>query len=382
MPLLDIGPDSARASVEESEGRPAHGGRLIAASRTYDIPLERWLDLSTGISPVSWPVPGVPERVWRDLPQEDDGLVQQASAYYDCLPENLLPVPGSQFAIEALPLLFADQLPQKQKVALPYWGYQEHHYHWRGAGYLPVAYRNSKELMDLVEYTDVSSAVVINPNNPSTETMVTSGLLSVAARLSRKGGLLVVDEAFMDATPAQSLCAAVTGSWPSGLVVLRSVGKFFGLAGMRLGFVVAERSVLAWLNNRLSPWAVSHPARWVGAQVLADQEWQTAQRFRLRAASADHLCMLKTYLPQLDWAGAALFASGFGAYDECARITSVLARQGILVRELSPSLFGEVSSGGQAGIRIGLPAESDQQRLLQALQLFSSGMDVSGNVEK
>ena len=70
------------ANLMSVSERPAHGGRLIAASRLYGIPVEQWLDLSTGVSPVSWPVPSLPEAVWRDLPQDDDRLVEQASLYY------------------------------------------------------------------------------------------------------------------------------------------------------------------------------------------------------------------------------------------------------------------------------------------------------------
>lgn len=376
------------ANLMSVSERPAHGGRLIAASRLYGIPVEQWLDLSTGVSPVSWPVPSLPEAVWRDLPQDDDRLVEQASLYYGCSSEQLLPVPGSQFAIEVLPQILA-QYDQPQKVALPYWGYHEHYYHWLRAGHEPVIYHSSDELEQLVVEGKVAHAVVINPNNPSAEQLDKRSLLTLARLLSQRGGVLLADEAFMDATPERSLCGLGVEDWPQGLVVLRSVGKFFGLAGIRLGFVMAAEWIQALLCERLAPWAVSHPARWVGQQALADKAWQQSQRAFLADASTTHLQLLRQQLPQFKWVANGLFASGFGGREACASIYTALARQGVLVRELSPMSLGSglyesglpglecpgsVPEEFSGGIRVGLPSPANQERLLTALQAISHGL--------
>ena len=69
-----------------------HGGAIGAAARRYGIPAGKWLDLSTGISPWSWPVPALPESVWRCLPEDDDALALAAAACYGCDPTAVLPV--------------------------------------------------------------------------------------------------------------------------------------------------------------------------------------------------------------------------------------------------------------------------------------------------
>ena len=166
-----------------------HGGRLREAAARYKVPVANWLDLSTGISPWSWPVPDVPPRVWQRLPEEEDDLVAIAADYYRCPAPWLLPVPGSQFAIGRLPPLM-----DPGTVALPAWGYREHHNAWRQSGHHCHHYRSADELTALASDGAVDYAVVINPNNPSTETLPADYLLAVSEQLQRRGGCLVVDE--------------------------------------------------------------------------------------------------------------------------------------------------------------------------------------------
>src|SRR5690606_32701627 len=111
--------------------------------------------------------------------------------------------------------------------------------------------------------------LVVNPNNPSGRLIERERLLDWHARLAERGGWLLVDEAFMDCTPEHSL--AVDSQKP-GLIVLRSFGKFFGLAGLRLGFALAEPALLERLAEQLGPWAVSGPARAVATALLADEQ--------------------------------------------------------------------------------------------------------------
>lgn len=348
---------------------PVHGGRLIEAARKYGIALESWLDLSTGISPYAWPVPAIPERVWRDLPQPDDHLPAQAAAYYGCHAESVLAVPGSQFAIEQIPRLLVPA-----RVAIPHWGYQEHGYRWSLAGHQPVTYQTGEELAWLVARRKVEHAVVINPNNPAAECYCPTDLQALAAKLAEYGGQLLVDEAFMDATPAQSCCVAFAGKAPPGLVVLRSVGKFFGLAGLRLGFVVGGTTILNALEGCLSPWAVSHPARWVGGKALSDKAWQQHQRQQLQADARVFLDILQTCLPKLRWASAQLFSTGFGSLDTCSLLQQKLAERGLLTRLVYPAPGGlslvngaASSTANEAAIRFGLPGKANLDRCRDAL---------------
>jgi len=303
-----------------------HGGRLRDAARRYGIPLAEWLDLSTGIAPWPYPLPPVPAEVWQRLPEDDDGLEAAAHSYYGA--ERLLALPGSQAAIQALPTLFSPG-----RVAMPAPLYTEHPAAWRAAGHALVGWDEAADY-----------AVVCNPNNPTGRRHCRDELLGRAARVR----WLVVDEAFLDAEPLESLAGAA-----ENVVVLRSLGKFFGLAGARVGFAFAAPDLLARLQEALGPWAVSHPARWAARLALADRDWQAAQRARLAVAAprlADALRPLG--VPT----GCALFRTV--ATPRAAALYEQLARCGILVRRLdTPSAL--------PSLRLGLPADENQWRRLE-----------------
>ena len=172
-----------------------HGGGLRAAAARYGIPLDDWLDLSTGINPQGWPVPPIPARVWQRLPEPDDGLEAAAAACYGA--KSLLPVAGSQAAIQALPLL---REPGQVGVLSP--SYAEHAHAWRRAGHR-IELLPAESLDAAMDQLDM--LVLVHPNNPTGVRFVPELLLDWRARLAARGGWLVVDEAFMDATPDGSL---------------------------------------------------------------------------------------------------------------------------------------------------------------------------------
>lgn len=327
-----------------------HGGNRIRASAEFGIAPEAWIDLSTGISPWSWPVPPLPEAVWQRLPEEGDELLPCAARYYGCPPHHLMALPGSQYAISRVPGL----LPPAA-VALPHWGYREHHRAWREAGHLPRMYRDAAGLQRLVENGTVTHALVINPNNPGGDLLAPDFLEALAGGLARRAGLLLVDEAFMDPLPHHSLIPRR----PANALVLRSLGKFFGLAGVRLGFMVAAPEWLTRLAERLDPWAVSHPARWIGRLALGDRNWQQIQRRRLLSDSSVWLSQLQALFPGLPWRGTALFASA--ATSKAAVMYRAAARRGLLLRlhdDQDPPL-----------IRLGLPADGERFRTLSILDI-------------
>src|SRR3989338_9632468 len=208
-----------------------HGGRLRRAARQYGIAEADWLDLSTGINPLGWPVPIVPNEVWQRLPQDDDGLQAAAQDYYGT--SKLLAVAGSQAAIQTLPML---RSPAQVAIVAP--GYAEHAHAWQRCGHHVVGMTASEILQ---AGTAAQVAVIVNPNNPTGKLFRPKELLDMHAQLAARGGWLVVDEAFIDATPEHSLASACPRP---GLIVLRSLGKFFGLAGARVGFVLAEENIL------------------------------------------------------------------------------------------------------------------------------------------
>jgi len=315
-----------------------HGGKLRDAIARFGG--GDWIDLSTGINPIGYPAPNPSADAWQRLPEPDPALVRAACAYYGAA--DLLPVAGTQAAIQALPRLRA---PSRVSVAAP--SYAEHGHHWSRHGH--VARQVPYALLDdAVRRSDV--VVVCNPNNPTGDTVAPAQLLAWQAQLAVRGGWLVVDEAFGDTAPGLSV-AAQAGA--PGLIVLRSVGKFFGLAGLRLGFVGACPTLLAQLEDLLGPWTVSGPAQEIALAALGDRGWQQATQARLTRDGA----RLRALLPA-GASGTPLFHWWLEAQPEAFH--EHMARRAIWVR-----LFRDAARG----IRIGLPAhEAQWLRLEHALR--------------
>ncbi|GAB3334892.1 threonine-phosphate decarboxylase CobD [Marilutibacter aestuarii] len=323
-----------------------HGGRLQRAARQHGIDPSAWLDLSTGISPFAWPVPPVPPAAWQRLPEDDDGLEAIACRYYGA--PRVLPVAGSQAAIQALPRLRG---PSRVGVILP--GYAEHAHAWRQAGHEVERLPAPRLLEDAARFDVI---VLIHPNNPGGERFGREALLALHARLAGRGGWLVVDEAFMDATPGHSLCA---DSDREGLVVLRSVGKFFGLAGARAGFACASPALLAPLRERLGPWTLTGPGRYVLARALADVDWQSRAREWLVAQGERLEACLHAH--GLDDGGGTAFFQ-WRRHPRASALHEALARRAVLTR-----LF-DADEAGADSLRLGLPADAaGLERLDRAL---------------
>lgn len=319
-----------------------HGGRLRSAAKHYNLPLEDWIDLSTGINPNGWPVKSIPAALWQRLPEDDDELVKVACHYYDV--PSLLPVAGSQAAIQALP-----QLRQQSRVCLLSPSYTEHAHAWQRANH-HVNTVTAEQINDALPDTDV--LVIINPNNPTGTVFPVEQVLDWHTQLAKRGGWLIVDEAFMDVTPKQSIAPHTT---LPGLIVLRSLGKFFGLAGTRVGFVCANKTLLAQLDAVLGPWTICNASRWVAIQALQDTIWQEGTRNNLIKENARLLSLLSQH--HLPPNGGCAFFQWVNT-PHAAMIHEHLLHQGILTR-----LFNTPQS-----LRFGLPGtELDWGRLNEAL---------------
>lgn len=318
-----------------------HGGNLHEAAERYGIPYAQWLDLSTGINPHGYPVPPVPADAWRRLPDEGDGFAACAARYYGA-PDaaHVLPVAGSQAAIRALPSLLS-----RAQVGIAPLTYSEYAPAFERAGHhvapLDVTWDTLPET-----FTHV---VVVNPNNPTAEHLSAGRLLHWHAQLSARGGALLVDEAFADTMPAASLAA---NTHRDGLIVLRSPGKFFGLAGVRAGFVLGAPALLDALGRTLGAWTVSGPARHAVKAAFEDTAWQQQMRTRLAAESA---CLVSLLHAQ----GLAARSTPLFAWTDDARAAAVheaLARRGVWTR-----LFAASGS-----LRFGLPASEAEWARLEA----------------
>jgi len=323
-----------------------HGGQLRRAARRYGLPLEQWLDLSTGINPQPWRDTSAAQSAWARLPEDNDGLVEAAKDYYGA--PSVLPIAGSQAAIMNLPRM---REPCRVGVLTP--AYFEHALRWQQAGHEVVALK-SAQCEEAAATLDV--LVLVNPNNPTGHRFACSELLRWHAALASRGGWLPVDEAFADARSEDSLASM---SDHEGLMVLRSLGRLFGLAGARVGFVLPAPALLAALAHRLGPWTVSGPARQVACRALKDRTGQQATGARLQTDGARLAGLLRQYGPA-SAGGCELFQ--WCPREEAPWLHESLARRGILTR-----LFEDPAS-----IRSGLPGpEASWQRLEVALEALS-----------
>ena len=315
-----------------------HGGKLRRAAEHFDIPLHDWLDLSTGIAPYGLDLPAIPSETWLRLPETEDELEAAAQRYFGAA--SLLPVAGSQAAIQMLPRL---RRPLQVGIVSPC--YAEHAEAWRREGHRLSEFSEGS-VPRALDGLDV--LVVVNPNNPTGRLLPPEQLLDWHGCLAERGGWLIVDEAFMDPTPSHSLAPH---SHLPGLIVLRSFGKFFGMAGARLGFVLAEQGLLSVLGDALGPWPIAGPSRFIGTVLLGDREGQHRQRERLRSDS-ERLAQLLTEQGLPPTGGCWLVT------EEATMLHEFLACQGILVRRfLYPS-----------SVRFGLPVdEAGWARLTRAL---------------
>ncbi|MFL9925982.1 threonine-phosphate decarboxylase CobD [Herbaspirillum lusitanum] len=331
-----------------------HGGNLNDAVAAYGRPRAQWLDLSTGINPQPYPAPLLAGDAWHRLPEHSAELEAAACAYYGA--PRMLAVAGTQAAIQALPQLRLQANGGRSSrviVAAP--AYAEHAHRWAQAGHdmREVAYAELDAQLD-----DCDVLVVCNPNNPTGARVAPQQLLQWAQRLQARTaadgsrGWLVVDEAFGDTTPQQSVAAHTA---QAGLIVLRSVGKFFGLAGVRLGFIAAHEELLDKLAEWLGPWSVSGPAQQIGLSALRDLDWQQRTRARLLEDGERLQAMLSQHGAHSS--GSALYQ--WWLQPQAAQFHAAMAEQGVWVR-----LF----TRGAGGIRLGLPAdEAGWHKLEQAL---------------
>jgi cobalamin biosynthetic protein CobC len=342
-----------------------HGGNLADAVRRYGIARDGWIDLSTGINPNGYPVPAIETSAWLRLPDDDDDLEDVAAQHYGS--RRALAMAGTQAAIRMLP-----QVLPAGPIGIGLLTYGEYAPAFARAGFRVERFVTD-EFADgrLDEVTFVLKGghplpahlkhlVIVNPNNPGTERFAPDVLLAWHRELAARGGSLVVDEAFIEAMPDLSVASS---SDIEGLIVLRSIGKFFGLAGARVGFVLACARLDRAMRSLRGPWTVSGPARVAVRAALLDTAWQAQMRARLVESSARLVSKLGEF--GLGAHHTPLFAWVRDA--QASQWQDGLARCGVWVRR-----FDTV-----AGLRFGLPAdETAWMRLETALCNARREMDI------
>lgn len=337
--------DRATSTRADEPEAILHGGDLAAISRRYPGAPQPWIDLSTGINPIPYPVPPISPASWARLPgkSEDDALRAAAAARYGMAePDMIVAAPGTQALLQILP-----RLRPGATVAVLAPTYEEHALCWRRCGHR----------VDLVDDVDALAgadvAVVVNPNNPTGRLLPRDALVRLAATLRRRDGLLIVDEAFVDLSPADASLAA---DLPPATIVLRSFGKVYGLAGVRLGFAIGSADIVRQLHDALGPWAVSGPALAIGTTALTDAAWLEQTRARL-ANDCLRIDDLLSKAGCIVIGGTPLFR--LTTSPNAPEIAERLAQHGVHARRFPAQ---------PSWLRFGLPGhETDWQRLAQAL---------------
>jgi cobalamin biosynthesis protein CobC len=319
-----------------------HGGDLDAARKLFPAAPQPFVDLSTGINPFPYAIPRLAAETFTRLPEGaaiDRLAAIAATAFGAPSADHVVAAPGGQIL---LPFVAALAPPGRAVVLGP--TYAEH------ARVAALAGHATQEVADIRALANADLAVVVNPNNPDGRLLARDALLALADALHP--GLLVVDEAFMEVGPAG---ASLAGAARRNIVVLRSFGKFYGLAGLRLGFALAAPELAARLRAALGPWAVSGPALAIGAIALADEGWSEVTRSRL-AATASRLDGLLS--------GAGLDVAGGTSLFRLVRTPAAselfdrLGHAGILVRRFAEH---------PAWLRFGLPANEPAWERLAAV---------------
>ncbi|MCO5734520.1 threonine-phosphate decarboxylase CobD [Rhizobium sp. SSA_523] len=332
-----------------------HGGNLRQAESLFPAAPRPWIDLSTGINPHAYPFSQPPATAFARLPEPDDlaRLRQTAAlAYGVSSADHVVAAAGTQILLPLLiEAVFGRTTPHLKQAAILSPTYAEHRQMARLAGF---AVRETGNVADLY---DADLAILVNPNNPDGRLVSRGDLLALGAHMEAKGGLLVVDEAFMDVVetkgqgPAQSVADRVHG----GLAVLRSFGKFYGLAGIRLGFAIAAPAIAARLSAHLGPWTIPGPTLAIGLEALADTGWQHAMRERLQV-EAERLNALLAAAGLEVLGGTSLFR--YVRHAAARDVFERLGRAGIFVRT-----FPERPDH----LRFGLARPDDWPRLKHAL---------------
>ena len=306
-----------------------HGGGLASAMAQYGGDRTDWLDLSTGINPLPYPIGQLAVSDWTALPDHDafEALTAAARAFWD-VPKSasILPAPGASAVIARLPTLAT---PGRVRITTP--TYNEHAAAFRSQGW------------DVTEDGAADARVLVHPNNPDGRLWQASDADAV---------LTVIDESFCDVAPEASLIHLAE---KPGVIVLKSFGKFWGLAGLRLGFAIGQPDLVARLNDLTGPWAVSGPALRIGARALQDTGWADMARARL-AQDAERLDALITSRGAQLVGGTDLFR--LYQVDRATDWQDRLARAHIWSRNFPYS---------ETFLRLGLPPSDGWSRLKAAL---------------
>lgn len=390
---------------------PAHGGQLFAAAQYFSRPLEQWLDLSTGINPSSWMTQPKAQKILHNinlaqhLPQpyshQDNPAINAALQYYAgktisknsvWQTDNVLPCAGSMQIIQWLPYLYLEQANRFSKdiracqinVYMRAGSFSGHQNSWQQAGFrvkfLPEVngQLDLDKTSELINNKSIDILVLINPDNPTAQQQNNEMLYLWWQALQANNAWLVVDEAFGDTLEISfyQYIEKLKVDDLAGLFILKSMGKFFGLAGIRAGFIFAQSDNIKTLEDKIGAWPISHQCQAIMPKALLDFDWIDQQKEILALNKNRLLTILQASLvlkeiafENINIVSTELFATVYT--DQAYDIFHCLAQQGILTRYFQP-ISDNNKIKRSAAVRLGLAQnEDDWQRLKQALDNVS-----------
>ena len=320
-----------------------HGGNLDRAISQFGGNRKEWIDLSTGINPYTYNVFDLSSDIWRELPDQQliESAIHSAKIAYQAK-SSCLPLAGVQQVIQLLPFIIKKKT---KNVCILYPSYNEYEVQFQRANW------NITRCQNVDEMKDANCAIIVNPNNPDGKKFLPNELLE----LSNTVGTLIIDESFCDLYPHLSVLPHLT-EHHKNIIIFRSFGKFYGLAGLRLGFVFSCEKTINEFSYTLGKWAVSGPALAIGACALTDDSWrqQTLEKLEADALRLDKIAQ-QNGLESVG--GTNLFR--LYQCNNAKDIQHKLAKQRIWTRIFSYSEYW---------IRLGLPKEDGWDRLERAFR--------------
>ncbi|WP_184719587.1 threonine-phosphate decarboxylase [Caulobacter sp.] len=315
-----------------------HGGRLHEAMAAWPDAPWPWLDLSTGINPDPWPGPRASAKALTRLPDPRDLARLEAvaaKAFGVADPARVVAVAGAEAGLRLLVGFLGGQAALVSPI---YGGHTEA---WGDRGMAVPAPDLEADIL-----------VLVNPNNPDGRRIERDALEALARTRSAAGRWTVVDESFGEVAPALSVADLEI----ERLIVLRSFGKFYGLPGARLGFLILNKDMAAKVRLMLGDWPLSADALALGLGAYADVTWRAATQASL-ASQAQALDGLLAEAGLTVLGGCDLFrwVEVADAHDLFSR----LCARGVLTRP-----FADLPSR----LRFGLPSGKDFNRVREALQ--------------
>ena len=315
-----------------------HGGNLDKAISFYGGKESEWIDLSTGINPNSYPIPKLSISDWRSLPTKTEIKdLESIIKSKQKISSEIIMVPGAQMAINFLPFLLKGE-GTEVRILTP--TYNEYNYCFTNTGFKVNSCQKFNQLFN----SDI--AIIVNPNNPDGKIYEINELFE----LSKSVKILIVDESFIDSVECDSIVNQLNED-VSNIIVIRSFGKFFGLAGLRLGYVFSGKEIIRKFKRFFGPWQISKMSVKIATIAFSDDVWikKTKNNLNEKANAIDNL------MKKINWkitGGTNLFRLYSTSNSDLAQ--KLLAEKFIWSRKFSYS---------KKWIRLGIPNERDFKKL-------------------